>query len=107
MQPCAKDGSIRNMLFFHSCKNPGLVFKKPFSSLYSLVVCSPALTDGSIGDMLFFHSYKNPGLVLDMVEDIRGINDSAIRASPQKTGIIILGGGAQPPFHLPLSSLQL
>jgi len=56
-------------------------------------VYSPALTDGSIGDMLFFHSYKNPGLVLDVVGDIRGINDAAIKAAPQKTGMIILGGG--------------
>lgn len=56
-------------------------------------VYSPALTDGSIGDMLFFHSYKNPGLVLDVIGDIRGINDAAIKAAPQKTGMIILGGG--------------
>jgi len=54
-------------------------------------VFSPALTDGSIGDMLFFHSYKNPGLVLDIVSDIRGINDEALRA--KKTGMVILGGG--------------
>ena len=53
----------------------------------------PALTDGSIGDMLFFHSYKNPGLVIDIVDDIRKMNDSAMKAAPRKTGIIILGGG--------------
>ena len=53
----------------------------------------PALTDGSIGDMLFFHSYKNPGLVIDIVGDIRRMNDSAMKAAPRKTGIIILGGG--------------
>lgn len=53
----------------------------------------PALTDGSIGDMLFFHSYKNPGLIIDIVDDIRRMNDSAMKAAPRKTGIIILGGG--------------
>jgi hypothetical protein len=53
----------------------------------------PALTDGSIGDMLFFHSYKNPGLIVDIVDDIRRMNDSAMNAAPRKTGIIILGGG--------------
>mmetsp|Transcript_17768 Transcript_17768/g.36444 ORF Transcript_17768/g.36444 Transcript_17768/m.36444 type:complete len:375 (-) Transcript_17768:1628-2752(-) len=53
----------------------------------------PALTDGSIGDMLYFHSYKNPGLVVDLVEDIRSINTQAVKASPRKTGMIILGGG--------------
>lgn len=46
------------------------------------------------GDMLFFHSYKSPGLVVDVVQDIRAINDSAMRASPRRTGMIILGGGA-------------
>ena len=53
----------------------------------------PALTDGSIGDMLFFHSYKQPGLVIDIVDDIRKMNDTAMKAAPRKTGIIILGGG--------------
>jgi len=53
----------------------------------------PALTDGSIGDMLYFHSYKNPGLVVDLVQDIREINTHAVKASPRKTGMIILGGG--------------
>jgi deoxyhypusine synthase len=54
------------------------------------VMC-PALTDGSVGDMLYFHSYKNPGLVLDIAQDIRIINDKALRA--KKTGMLILGGG--------------
>jgi len=49
------------------------------------------LTDGSIGDMIYFHTYRNGGLVLDIVGDIRGMNDEAIRA--KKTGVIILGGG--------------
>ncbi|KAJ1912509.1 Deoxyhypusine synthase [Mycoemilia scoparia] len=54
-------------------------------------VYCPAITDGSLGDMLYFHSYKNPGLVLDLVEDIRAINNEAVFAP--KTGMIILGGG--------------
>ena len=56
-------------------------------------VFCPALTDGSLGDMLFFHTYKNPGLALDIVADIRAINDEALKAAPRKTGMIILGGG--------------
>ena len=56
-------------------------------------VYSPALTDGSIGDMLYFHTYKNPGLVIDLVADIRAMNDEAIKAAPRKTGMLILGGG--------------
>lgn len=51
----------------------------------------PALTDGSVGDMLYFHSYKRPGFVLDINEDIRKINDLAVRS--HATGMIILGGG--------------
>mmetsp|Transcript_15536 Transcript_15536/g.18704 ORF Transcript_15536/g.18704 Transcript_15536/m.18704 type:complete len:364 (+) Transcript_15536:76-1167(+) len=53
----------------------------------------PAITDGSIGDMLYFHTFKSPGLVVDIVGDIRKMNDEAVHASPCKTGIIILGGG--------------
>lgn len=54
-------------------------------------VFCPALTDGSVGDMLYFHSYKAPGFVLDINEDIRRINDLAVRS--HATGMIILGGG--------------
>lgn len=56
----------------------------------------PPITDGSIGDMLFFHSYKNPGLRVDLVEDIRAINDLAMKSSPRRTGMILLGGGGFP-----------
>ena len=54
-------------------------------------VYSPAITDGSIGDMVYFHSFQNPGLILDLVSDIRAMNDEAVFA--KKTGTIILGGG--------------
>ena len=57
-------------------------------------VFCPALTDGSIGDMLYFHSYKREGLILDIVADIRAMNDHTIKAKPRKTGMLILGGGA-------------
>mmetsp|Transcript_31254 Transcript_31254/g.69558 ORF Transcript_31254/g.69558 Transcript_31254/m.69558 type:complete len:361 (-) Transcript_31254:688-1770(-) len=59
----------------------------------------PALTDGSIGDMLYFHSYKTPGLRLDLIGDIRELNNTAIRAAPAKTGMILLGGGV-PKHHI-------
>lgn len=62
-------------------------------------VYCPALTDGSLGDMLFFHTYKNPGLVIDIVEDIRLMNDQAMKAAPRKTGVLILGGGV-PKHHI-------
>eukprot|EP00887_Chlorella_sp_A99_P001468 scaffold8.g1468.t1 len=64
----------------------------------------PALTDGSLGDMLYFHTYKSPGLMLDIVQDIRLMNDQALKAAPRKTGAVILGGGARrtaPPRSAP------
>jgi deoxyhypusine synthase len=64
-------------------------------SLYRyLAVYCPALTDGSIGDMMYFHSFNNPGLVVDLVGDIRLMNDEArLVGRPKKTGMLILGGG--------------
>ncbi|CAO1617310.1 unnamed protein product [Sympodiomycopsis kandeliae] len=54
-------------------------------------VFCPALTDGSLGDMLYFYSYKSPGLVVDLVKDIRRLNDLSLKS--KKAGMIILGGG--------------
>ena len=62
-----------------------------WAAVNDIPVFCPALTDGSVGDMLFFHSYKRPGFVLDINEDIRRINDLAVRS--HCTGQIILGGG--------------
>lgn len=62
-------------------------------------VFCPAITDGSIGDMLFFHSHQQLGLglQLDIVGDIRAMNQQAIN-SP-KNAAIILGGGI-PKHHI-------
>jgi len=54
-------------------------------------VFSPALTDGSLGDMMYFHSYRKPGLVVDILEDLRELNNLAVKAC--NSGMIILGGG--------------
>lgn len=54
-------------------------------------VFCPALTDGSVGDMIFFHTYKRPGFILDTAQDIRAINDIALRA--KHSGMLIVGGG--------------
>ncbi len=80
--------------------NPGSVCY--WAQRNNIPIFCPALTDGSLGDMIFFHTYKNPGLVIDLVEDIRLINDEALKAAPRKTGMIILGGGAAPNY-LPLA----
>jgi len=57
----------------------------------NIPVFCPALTDGAIGDMLFFNSYRNSDFKIDIVEDVRRINQSAFNNS--KTGCLILGGG--------------
>ena len=51
----------------------------------------PAITDGSIGDMIYFHSFKNPGLVVDIAQDIRRLNNMALKA--RRSGMLIFGGG--------------
>ncbi|GAA94433.1 uncharacterized protein L969DRAFT_20370 [Mixia osmundae IAM 14324] len=58
----------------------------------NIPVFCPALTDGSLGDMIFCHSFKSDTpLVIDIVEDIRRLNYSSMRA--KKAGTVILGGG--------------
>jgi len=54
-------------------------------------VFCPAITDGSLGDMLYFHSYRKPGLKIDILEDLKKINNLAVHA--KTTGMLILGGG--------------
>eukprot|EP00008_Paramoeba_atlantica_P004327 CAMPEP_0201482878 /NCGR_PEP_ID=MMETSP0151_2-20130828/7143_1 /ASSEMBLY_ACC=CAM_ASM_000257 /TAXON_ID=200890 /ORGANISM="Paramoeba atlantica, Strain 621/1 / CCAP 1560/9" /LENGTH=368 /DNA_ID=CAMNT_0047865787 /DNA_START=58 /DNA_END=1161 /DNA_ORIENTATION=- len=59
-------------------------------------VFSPAITDGSIGDMIYFHTYRSAKpLKLDIVQDIKAMNDQALKASHvrKKTGMLIVGGG--------------
>ena len=41
--------------------------------------------------MIYFHSFKSPGLVLDIVGDIRSLNELA--RTSIKAGMIVLGGG--------------
>lgn len=57
----------------------------------NIPVFCPALTDGSIGDMIYFHSFRSPGLVLDIVQDIRDLNELSRKS--RKAGMIVLGGG--------------
>jgi len=54
-------------------------------------VYCPAFTDGALGDIVYFQSWRDNGFIIDLVQDIRLLNDSALRA--KKSGMIILGGG--------------
>ncbi|CAG8637872.1 8989_t:CDS:2 [Ambispora gerdemannii] len=69
--------------------NPESIYHWAYKN--NIPVYCPAITDGSLGDMIYFHSFKDPGLIIDIVSDIRSLNDQAVFA--KKTGIIILGGG--------------
>jgi len=57
----------------------------------NIPIFCPAITDGSIGDMLYFFSYKQSGMIMDIIGDIRRLNDLAIQS--HATGMIIIGGG--------------
>ena len=41
--------------------------------------------------MIYFHSFRNPGLIVDIVRDIRALNEFSRQS--RKAGMIILGGG--------------
>lgn len=78
------------------CRRLGQAIDDERSVLYwaaknDIPVFCPALTDGSLGDMLYFHSYKSPGLIVDLVSDIRKLNDLSVKA--KRAGMIVLGGG--------------
>jgi len=57
----------------------------------NIPVFCPAFTDGALGDVLYFYTYNNPGFIVDLVQDIKRINDIAVHA--KKSGMLILGGG--------------
>lgn len=76
-------------LFGQKINNPESIYY--WCHKNSIPVYCPAFTDGSIGDMIYFRSFKKPGLRIDLVEDIRGINNQAFGAPC--TGAVILGGG--------------
>nr|CCU83300.1 homospermidine synthase [Distimake quinquefolius] len=68
--PSLTDGSIGDMLYFHS-------FTK------------------EAGD----NPDRHPGLIVDIVGDVRAMDGEAVHASPRKTAAIILGGGL-PKHHI-------
>ena len=41
--------------------------------------------------MIYFHSFRSPGLILDIVQDIRSLNELSRKS--RKAGMIVLGGG--------------
>jgi deoxyhypusine synthase len=41
--------------------------------------------------MIYFHSFRSPGLILDIVRDLRDLNELSRKS--KKAGMIVLGGG--------------
>jgi deoxyhypusine synthase len=41
--------------------------------------------------MIYFHSFRSPGFLLDIVRDIRDLNEHS--RTSRKAGMIVLGGG--------------
>lgn len=62
----------------------------------NIPVFCPSITDGSIGDMLYFHDHKRPGFIIDIVQDVRDVNNIAIKS--RRAGAIIIGGST-PKHH--------
>ena len=51
----------------------------------------PALGDGALGDNIYFFSFKHDDFKIDLVEDIKRLNNTTIGL--KKSGLIILGSG--------------
>ena len=62
-----------------------------WASQNRIPVFCPAITDGSLGDMIYLFKSKHPDFIVDVAEDIWKLNNTTL--GPEKTGIIILGGG--------------
>lgn len=54
-------------------------------------VYCPAIGDGALGDNIYFFSFKHEDFTLDLVEDIRRLNNTTIGL--KKLGVLILGSG--------------
>ena len=65
---------------------------------HSIPVFCPAITDGSIGDMVFFYNYKRPQFSIDVLSDVKKLNQ-LISGSHDGAGIILLGSGL-PKHHI-------
>ncbi len=51
----------------------------------------PAISDGALGDNIYFFGLNNSDFKIDVVEDIKRLNNTTIGL--QKSGVIILGAG--------------
>ena len=51
----------------------------------------PALTDGALGDNIYFFGLNNSDFKIDLVEDVRRLNNTTVGL--KRSGVVILGSG--------------
>ncbi|CAI5979468.1 unnamed protein product [Closterium sp. NIES-65] len=101
--PAITDGSIGDMLYFHSYSSPGLVL-----DLVQGYVLPPPPPPHPLSSSLhsplpslwFPHrssTYRQ--IRVPLHADVRRMDDEAVQADPRRTGVIILGGGL-PKHHI-------
>ncbi|KAL2321364.1 hypothetical protein Fmac_030333 [Flemingia macrophylla] len=88
--PGLTDGSLGDMLYFHSFRNPGLIV----DIVQGFLLFSYFFTASMI-----LKKPRNITNIIGNTTDIREMNGEAVHANPRKTGMIILGGGL-PKHHI-------
>ncbi len=58
---------------------------------HKIPIYCPALGDGALGDNIYFFSFKHEDFMIDLVGDIRALNNTTLGL--KKSGVIILGSG--------------
>lgn len=81
--PALTDGSLGDMLYFHSYKSPGLILDIVEGKIIIETTNGPARVVWALSVCHIVHVH--------IVSDIRKLNSQAVRA--KRTGMIILGGG--------------
>lgn len=79
--PALTDGSLGDMLYFHSYKSPGLILDIVEGKIIIETTKKTGRPESSVRHIVH----------VQFVSDIRRMNSQAVRA--KRTGMIILGGG--------------
>ena len=104
--PAITDGSIGDMLHFHSYKSPGgVVLWGGQRGGEREIEVGRAAGSKPTTKQNTPNQQKPKGLIVDVVGDVRAINDLTIGAAPRKTGCVILGGGV-PKHHINNANLM-
>jgi deoxyhypusine synthase len=69
-----------------------------WAARHDIPVFCPAITDGAIGDLVSFMKRRHPDFCLDVVGDSQRISEFVL--AQERTGALVLGGGAAKHFVL-------